>query len=109
MHWKKKHDQTYIDKMCSLTSAGTVRTKFFDEIVESDDVQFYWCVEAAGFEIEDTDVHNLLLRLIADLYLTIRGFSYASARMEHYKQAKKKSTQRSKSLRKKLCTDTDLS
>ena len=49
-------------------------------------------IAAAGFEIEDVDVHNLLLRLIADLYLTIRGFSYASAWMEYYKQAKKKST-----------------
>ena len=63
--------QPHVDKLCLLTSAGTVRNEFLYKIVESDDVQFYWCIAATGFEIEDTDVHNLLLRLIADLYLTI--------------------------------------
>ena len=35
------------------------------------------------------ELHDLLLRWITDLYLTICGFSYASAWIELYKQAKK--------------------
>ena len=57
------------------------------------------------FDVEDSDVHQQLLRMLAELYVTVRGFAYASMWMEQYKKAKKKSTQRSKSLRKKLYTD----
>jgi len=35
-----------------------------------------------------------------ELFVTIRGFSYASAWLEKYKQKNKKGTQKSKSLRK---------
>ena len=90
------------------STAATIRTEFLDKLVGNEDVQFYWCIAAANFDTEDVELHNLLLRWIADLYLTIRGFSYASAWIELYKQAKKKSTQRSKSLRK-VYTDTHLS
>ena len=50
-------------------------------------------------------MHDLSLNMIADLFVTVRGFSYASEWIEHYKQTHKKSTQCSKSLRKCLYTD----
>ena len=78
----------HVSALCSPTAA-TVRAEFLDRLMGSEDVQFYWCIAAANFEVEDVDVHNLLLRFIADLYLTIRGFSYASAGLENYKQAKR--------------------
>ena len=80
-------------------------SEFLEKLLRHEDVQFYWCIATADFEIEDIDLQDLLLRMIAKLYLTIRGFSYASAWLEHYKQTKKKSIERSKSLRRDLYTD----
>ena len=54
--------------------------------------------------IVDTDVYDHLLKITTDLFVTIRGFSYASEWME--KQARKKCTQSSKSLHKCLYTDS---
>ena len=73
----------HLGALCSETStAPTFRTEFLEKLIASEDVQFYWCIAAADFNIVDVDVHDALLRLIADLYLTVRGFSYASAWME---------------------------
>ena len=41
-----------------------------------------------------------LLTLVVDMWVTIRGFSHASAWVEKYKVEQKKSTQKSKGLRK---------
>ena len=38
--------------------------------------------------------------MIVDLWVTMRGFSYASAWNEKYKQAKQKTTRKSKGVRK---------
>ena len=40
--------------------------------------------------------------MITEQWITIRGFSYASAWMESHKQMMKKGTQKSKGVRKKL-------
>ena len=60
---------------------------------------YYWKAVTADFDIEDQEVHDLLLHKVVELFLTIRGHSKASAWMEKYKQINKKSTQHSKSLR----------
>ena len=60
---------------------------------------------AANFEVDDLDTHSTLLNMIVDLFITIRGFSYSNAWMEKFKQQEKTTTQKSKSLRRKLCTD----
>ena len=90
-----------------LTSPHAVRVKdeFISNLCSCEDVQFYWCITAADFDTVNTDVHDHLMKMITDLFVTIRGFSYASEWMEHYKQAHKKCTQCSKSLRKRLYTD----
>ena len=41
--------------------------------------------KTAVFEIDDRETHETLLQMILELYLTIRGYSYASAWMEKFK------------------------
>ena len=67
--------------------------------------KFHWSIAAAGFDVDDIEVHETVLRMITVLYITIRGFAYANASIEQYRQMQKKSTQRSKSLRKQLYTN----
>ena len=78
------------------------QTTITHRLVNNDDVQFYWCMIAANFEVDDLDTHSTLLNMIVDLFITIRGFSYSNAWMEKFKQQEKTTTQ---SLRRKLCTD----
>ena len=42
------------------------------------------------------------LSMVVDLWLTVCGYSYSSAWVEKYKVAQKKSTQKSKGIRKQL-------
>ena len=74
-----------------------------DEIIQTftanDDVEFYWLIATAHFDIDDDQE---LFNKIVELYVTVRGFSCASAWLEKYKQKTKESTQRSKSLRRNL-------
>ena len=60
---------------------------------------FFWSMLSA--EWNETSATNLFDR-INHLWITIRGFSYASAWIERYKNVKKISTQKSKGLRKQL-------
>ena len=63
-------------------------------ILEDDDVIAAWkCLE-----VND----NSLFNSIMELWITIRGFSYASGFMELYKQQTKKGLQRAKALRKDI-------
>ena len=63
-------------------------------ILENDDVIATWrCLE-----VDD----NSLLNSIIELWITIRGFSYASGFIELYKQQTKKGLQRAKALRKDI-------
>ena len=56
------------------------------KITDDEDVQFYWSIVAADFEIDDYEIHEMLLQKIAELYVTVRGFSFASGWIEKYKQ-----------------------
>ena len=78
----------------TLTSTGTPGLReIVHTLISSDDVHFYWCIATAE------EVHDHLLKMIVQLFVTVRGFAYASWWIERYKQTAKKSTQRSKSLR----------
>ena len=61
---------------------------------------FYWELISGMWEVEERDT---LLQMIIEQWITIRGFSYASAWMECHKQMAKKGVQKSKGIRKKLC------
>ena len=59
-----------------------------DDVVgylHADDVQFYWSMLTADL---DEEVSEHILRDIIRLWVTIRGFSYASTLVEQYKKAR---------------------
>ena len=61
-----------------------------------------WCM--LSLDLQDNDAQELL-KMIAKLWVTIRGFSFVKSWLESYKQAKGKGTAKSKSLRAKLQSD----
>ena len=79
-----------------------LKQEMIKSVIEDDDVQFYWLIVTADYEIDDDEIHKVLLHKIAELYVTVRGFSLASGWLEQYKQQTKKSTQRTKSLRREI-------
>jgi len=62
-------------------------------------VQYHWDVVSRHWEPEEAEA---LLPMITQLWVTMRGYSYASAKVEQRKQAVKKGTQTSKGIRKHL-------
>lgn len=85
-----------------ITPTPKSKCEIIKMVITSEDVQFYWIIASADFEFDDRETHETLLHMIVELYLTMRGYSYASAWMEKFKQSTKKATQRSKSLRRDL-------
>lgn len=73
------------------------------EIIGSEEVQFFWSMVSAEWEEESGDA---LLEMIVNQYVKIRGFSSASDWLEEYKQVTKKTTQKSKGVRKQLIPTT---
>ena len=67
--------------------------------MEDEDVAFFWSLLSADWGEDDS---KALLELFVDMFLTIRGFLFASAWMEKYKAASAKTLQKSKGLRKTL-------
>ena len=68
-------------------------------IKSSEDVVFFWSMISAGWD--EVSATNVLDRVIS-LWITIRRFSHASIWIEKYKSEQKKTTQKSKGLRKQL-------
>jgi hypothetical protein len=66
-----------------------------DSHKQDEDVAFYWCLAVVDM---DDGLATILLDGIVELWVTIRGFSFASAWVKKYKQESKKSLQRSKGL-----------
>lgn len=71
-----------------------------DKILDDEDVLFAWSIVSASWVEEKLE----LLRLIAEQYVTMRGFSFASSIMERYKKRERKGVQKSKGVRKQLQT-----
>ena len=78
-----------------------VKVELRSTIVTDDDIGFYWCMLTV--EVEEAE-GKVLLEMIVDMYINIRGFSFSKSMMEMYKQETKRCTQKSKSLRRKLPT-----
>ena len=68
-------------------------------VVQNDDVLFHWSIIAANWIEEDVKV---LLKLITQEWITLRGHSFVSSFMETFKREKKKTLQKSKGTRKNL-------
>ena len=69
------------------------------QLRQNDDILFCWSVLTASWS---DDIAPTILDMIIDLWIVIRGFSMASAWVEHHKVTQKKTTQKSKALRKTL-------
>lgn len=92
------------DKSASETNG--VKDQVVKTIKSSEDVIFYWSLVAANWESEEAGV---VLDMIADLWITIRGFSFTGAFIEQYKKKNKKCTQKSKGIRKTLISSSNTS
>ena len=62
-------------------------------MLESHDVLFHWSMFGTDM---DTGVGMELLKIIVQLYTTIRGFSFANSYVELFKQRTKKFLQKGK-------------
>ena len=70
--------------------------------MRDEEVKMNWSIVALDINVE---IGKELLKMIVEEWIKIRGFSFAGAWLELYKQRSKKSLQRSKGLRKVLITD----
>ena len=77
------------------------RQNLIKDVQSCEEVNFLWRVVAADMSAE---VSGILLDMIIDMWVTIRGFSFAKCYMQLYKQREKKMTQCSKGLWKELYT-----
>lgn len=69
------------------------------KIIDNEHVQCHWSMVSANWE---KDMASLLLEILIDDYIKIRGHSTASAWLEKYKRNSKKSVQESKGVLKQL-------
>ena len=76
------------------------KEELLKKIEESTDIQFQWSL--LSVDIDDDECAQELLKEICSIWLSIRCNALTRRWMESYKQTKKKSTKRSKSLRKQL-------
>ena len=77
---------------------GNFKEATMRAIMQNDDVLYYWSLISSEWEEE----RELLLPMIIDLWITMRGFSFASAWIENYKIANKKTIQKMAGKRKQL-------
>ena len=73
-----------------------------EHILKNEDVQFHLSIVACDWEEEEA---KELLQQVVKMWVTIRGFSYASAWVEKFKSTSAKLLQKSKGLRKKLISN----
>ena len=91
-----------------LSSQKNGKETIVSELVEDNDIQFHWCLISTS--IDDETASQQLLRMVAELWLTIRGFSHAAAYVENYKQLTKIPIKRATRLRrglKRKCMEED--
>ena len=89
-----------MDSVRELNSGS--KEKIVSAIMVNESVEFQWCL--LSVDLQERGAQQLL-KMIAELWVTIRGFSFTKSWLESYKQAKGKGTSKSKSLRTKLQTD----
>ncbi len=88
-----------VRKILKTSSPKDVKQELIREVSSDESVKSHWNVISTEWGTEESKV---LFRMIVDLWVTMRGFSYASTWMEHHKIETKKTVQKSKGLRKNL-------
>ena len=76
------------------------KERLLDAVLKNEDLLFEWNILTSAV---GDDMGSIVIRKLAELYITIRGFAFASSCLELYKQQHRKRTQKSKSLRKLEC------
>ena len=90
-----------LSTLLSFQNKSDDRRQLIINAVTTDaDVQFVWTHLSSDIKEEEHAIH--LLKQIIGLWLTIRGFSIASAWTEQYKRVTNTNSQKSKGLRKNL-------
>ena len=82
------------------TPMENARQVLVDVIRKNEDLLFEWDMLSA--EVEE-EVSVAVLHKIIDLYVTVRGFRFATSCLEIYKQAHQTTLQKKKALRRELC------
>ena len=88
----------------SASETKEVKKVAIDAVKENEKVQYYWSWVSINWEESE---ETILFDMLVNHWITIRGFSYTGAFMEKYKQRTKKTVEKSKGLRKKLCSEGD--
>lgn len=70
-----------------------------ERILCNEELLFFWSMLASRV---DDDIGRKVLDMLVRLYITIRGYSFASSCLELYKQATQKKLQKSKALRREI-------
>ena len=97
----------YVVMQTQSAASGELHlTKAKEEIITNEYVQFYWAMVSSNWQ-ENTA--TVLLDMMIDLWIQIRGHSTASSWLEKYKQDKKKSVQKSKGVSKQLISSSKCS
>ena len=78
---------------------GLDKSKILSLLCEDNEVQFLW--STLVFDLDEESSQKVLMDIVR-LWVTVRGFSYASALVEEYKRVVTGALQRTKSLRKEL-------
>lgn len=84
---------------------GLNKDQVLEAMQEDNAVQFHWSLMTMDLDDEESDT---LLQEMIKLWLTIRGFSYASALVEEYKRSHNEALKRKKALRKELKKTSEL-
>ena len=84
---------------CMRDITDGCKEKIMTAIKTNNEVLFHWCMLTA--ESEDEHAQEVLSMLV-NLWITVRGFSFASSWLEIYTRDKKRGLQRSKALRKEI-------
>ena len=92
--------RTYLHP-AAATKVNDSKKIIIDSILGDEDVQFQWCMITTA--LEEAVSQELLLE-ISTLFVTVRGFAFASSCVETYKKLSKKTLQKGKGIRKQLFT-----
>lgn len=93
--------EEHIRQYLSTASSKPEGTKqlLINELLKNDDLLFEWLFCSNQM---NNETGMLLLKYIVELYVTVRGFAFASSCLELYKQSQKTTVTKQKALRKKL-------
>ena len=96
----EKITRAKLSHQLSSDNHNTIKQFVMKAVSEDVDVQFHWTLISQDIDEEEDAIE--LLTEISDMWVTIRGFSIASAWLEEYKKLKKTKLAKKRGLRKDL-------